>query len=665
MPINISGLVSGFDTTNIIKGLQDIQQKQIDRLTAKQTVLQAHQTAFKNVETKLLSLRLDVGVLSRNVANPLTQLSVTASNTDAITATAGSTAVPGNYSLTVNSTAQSHQVASQGFADADSEISQGTFEIRLGSGDLKTITIDSNNNTLSGLAVAINSSGAGVSASVVQDSAGGATPFKLLLTGTQTGAANQISVTNNLAASSGSVVKPEIDFLNPVQAATDASVTLGSGVGAISVSSTTNNFTGIVAGVTFNLLQAKSGDVISLTVAKDNTAADTAVQNFVDSFNAVLQYIDDNSTYDAAANDAGVFLGDQNVARIQQTLRATMQNVVPGANPLANRLSTIGLAFGNNGQLVLDKNKLHNALNGAIPGVKADDVKKIFSFGAVSTNSGVSFVLGNTNTKASSTGYGVDISQAATRASITGSTGLAASTVITSANQTLELKLDGKTATVNLIEGTYTPQELANHIESVISSSTDLPGRKIKASLSAGALQLATETYGASSDVRIVSGTAISDLGLTVGQADVGRDVAGSFIVDGKTETAVGRGQLLTGDSVNENTAGLQLRVTLAPNQVVVGAEGTVTVSRGLTSALDQELSKMLNNSTGLLSSVNTRYDTQLSTLQSSIDRQKSLFDAQTANLQKQFTALETAISQLQSTSNYLGSQLANLPGFA
>ena len=443
MPININGLVTGLDTTNIIRGLQDIQKRQLDRLDARKTTLQAHQTAFRTVEAKLLSLRADAAVLSRNVANPLTQQAVTASDSDAMSATAGSTAVAGVYRLTINSTAQAHQVASQGFADADSQITQGTFEIRVGSGDLKTITIDSNNNTLSRLAAAINASGAGVSAGVVQDSAGGSTPWRLLLTSTQTGASNQISVTNNLAPSAGSAVKPEIDFLNPVQAAADARVTLGTGPGAISVSSSTNRFTGVITGVSFDLLQATPGQAVSLTVARDNSAASTAVQNFVDSFNGVLQYIDDNSTYDAATNDGGVFLGNQNAARIQQTLRTTIQNVVSGANPLANRLSTVGLTFDDKGRLTLNKTKLDNALNGGIPGVTADDVKKIFALGASSTSPGITFVLGSTRTRGSTDGYDIDISQAAERATVTGGTALAASTVITSANQTLELKLDG------------------------------------------------------------------------------------------------------------------------------------------------------------------------------------------------------------------------------
>lgn len=661
MPININGVVSGIDTDNIVSGLLEIQQQQLDRMALRKNGFQQRQAAFKTVESRLLSLRADAGALSRNTNNPLTRLSVKASDDEAISATASASAIPGVYQMTIDATAKAHQVASQGFADTDSEITQGTFEIRLGSGDPKSITIDSNNNNLSDLASAINSSGTGISATIVKDSAGGATPYRLLLSSSKTGASNQITVTNNLAADNGSAVKPVINFGTPVQAASDARVTLGSGAGAISVTSSTNQFKEAIGGVSFDLLQPTIGQTVSLTVAKDNTAAVAAVQSFVDSFNGVLNYISENSKYNEAAQEGGLFLGNQSAAKIQQTLRTTVQNVVPGANPLANRLSTVGIRFNDSGTLVLDKAKLEDALNGNIEGVTADDVKRLFSFGGQSTNSGISFVLGSTRTQASTSGYQIDISQAAEQATITG-TAVAASTVITSANRSLELKLDGETATVQLNEGTYTAQQLADHLEQIINESESFPSREINVSLSGGALQLTSAKYGLTSDLEVKSGTAVADLGLTVGLKDNGRDVVGSFVVNGQTEAAVGRGRLLTGDPDNENTADLQVQITLSPSEVVAGAEGTLTVSRGLASSLDQVLGKLLDNEDGLLTSVDDGFDGQLKSLQTSIDRQTKLFDLQQQSIRKQFQALETAISQLNATSSYLGGQLANLP---
>ena len=665
MPISIDGLITGLDTESIISGLLDIQQQQLDRMALRKNEIQQRQAAFRTVEARLLSLRSDAGVLARNSNNPFTRLSVTVSDEAAIRATASSTAVPGVYRLQVNSTAQAHQVASQGFADADSEITLGTFEIRLGSGDLKTLTIDSNNNTLGGLATAINGSGSGVSASVIRDSSGGATPYRLLLTGTKSGAGNAISVTNNLGADSGSAVKPVLGFGTPVQAAADAQITLGSGAGAISVTSDTNHFEDVVAGVDFDLIQATTGQNLTLTVARDKTVAVKAVEAFVESFNSVLQFIDDNSKYNTETNDGGLLLGNRSAARIQQKLRSTILNVVPGAHPSANRLSVVGVTFSDSGRLVLDKSKLDTALSGGIDGVTSADLRKLFALGADSTNSGISFVLGSSRTKASTSGYQVDLSQAAEQATLTGGTALAASTVITSANRTLELKLDGSTATVSLSEGTYSQQQLADHLESIINNSDDLPARDLKVNLSGGALQFTSVSYGAASNVTILSGNSLTSLGLTAGLTDNGRDVVGSFLVNGETEVAVGRGRLLSGDPENDNTADLQLQVTLTPAQIVAGPEGTVTVSRGLASMLDQMLGELLHTEDGLLTSVDDSFDDQLQNMQTTIDRQKAAFDRQQESLIRQFTAMESAISQMQSTSSYLGAQLANLPKIA
>jgi flagellar hook-associated protein 2 len=190
---------------------------------------------------------------------------VTSSSTSTVTASATTDAAPGVYSLTVNRLAQVHQVASQGFSDPNS-----------------TITVNGTNNTLQGLANAINASGGDVSATIVNTGAA-TNPYELLLASKKSGAANAITITNNLAADNGGAVKPLLTTTG--QAAADASVTLGSGAGALTVSSPTNVVNGLISGVTLNLVAANSTTPVTLTVANDTTAATKAVQAFVDAYN--------------------------------------------------------------------------------------------------------------------------------------------------------------------------------------------------------------------------------------------------------------------------------------------------------------------------------------------------------------------------------------------
>jgi flagellar hook-associated protein 2 len=476
--VTIDGLVSGIDTQVIIDGLLKIQKQQVDRFTLRRTEIQQKQTAFRGVEARLLTLRSDVGKLSRTLNNPFTKQLVKVSDETAIAATASDSAVNGVYRLKVDSLAKAHQVATQGFADADSEITQGTIQLRTGSGEVKTVTIDQNNDTLSGLVTAINASGSGVSASVVRDAAGGATPYRLLLTSSKTGEDNAITVTNNLAADSGSAVKPVLDFNNPVQAAGDAQITIGSGAGAISVASASNHFEDVISGVDFDLLQADAGDEVTLTVDRDTDGAVSAVEDFVKSFNDTLEYIDSQSSYNTETDTGGLLLGNRSATGIQQKLRSAVLDVVAGVNPSANRLSALGITVSDQGRLQLNSTKLRSVLEGQESDVSINDVRRLFALDGTSSSAGVSYVLGSSRTKASTTPYQVDITQAAEQASLTATSSLAASTVITSANRELELTVDGASTTVTLNEGTYTNQELADHLESVVNASSELSGER-------------------------------------------------------------------------------------------------------------------------------------------------------------------------------------------
>lgn len=663
MPITIDGLVSGLDTESIVNGLLEIQQQQLDRIELKRADVLAEKSTFAQLEAQLLTFRSNVSRLARVQNSPFEKNLVTVSDEAVLSATASAKAANGVYRLTVDSVAKAHQIATGGFADTDSEITQGTLEIRIGSGDLQTITVDSTNNTLSGLAESINSANIGVTASIIQDAGAGATPYKLLLTAKETGADQAVTITNNLAADSGNAVKPVFDFANPVQAAANAQVTLGSGAGAITVESDTNQFTNLIDGVTIDVLNTSAGQEVTLTVAQDNDSTVDAVQDLVDSFNSVMEFIDTQSAYNEATEQGGPLNGNRSVISIQQRLRNALVSVVPGISGEANRLSAIGVSVTDEGRLELDNTRLQNILNGSDPNVSRGDFKKLFALDAQIDNPKFSFILGSSRTQPSTNPIEIDLTQAAERATLTAGTDLAASTVIDTSNRTLEIEIDGATATVTLNEGTYTRQELADHVEDIINAASDLNGRKVNVGLNGDALNITSDSYGRTSEVRIVSGTSVSALGYVVNDEDTGRDVAGTFIVDGESEPATGKGQVLSGNSDNAVTADLQLRVKLSPSEIVAGSEANVSITRGLAATLDSVLDDMLDPVNGGLQTIEERFDEELQTLQETLDRQQELFDLQQEALIREFVALESALSELQSTSDFVGSQLAALRG--
>ena len=657
MSFSIDGLVSGLNTTSIIDGLVQLQQRQVSRLTQQKLAIAEKQTAFKGVEARLLNLQTSLTRLNRSASSVFDSRSTKVSDESALTAAAGSGAQIGAFSLRVNSLAVAEQIASQGFSGTTASITQGTISLQVGDRAAKTITVDSSNATASGLVAAINSQSTDVSAALVKDQATGL--HRILLTSKHTGESNQITVGNNLAPTGGGATQP--DFTGTVvQAATNASVTIGSGAGAISAEYESNRIDDLIEGVSISLNKADASKEISIAVAADHEGVVSAVQDFVDEFNDIIKFISSQTKYVPDAKVASPLLGNRSASEVQSRLRAIAIQSVPGLASSLNRLSRIGVSVTDSGSLTFDSSKLTKALNGELEGVAPGDVRKLFGLTGSSNNAGVSWVLGSSRTTAATAAYQVDITQAAERASIFGGA-ITGPIVIDNTNNTLQLKLDGQdSGALTLAAGSYTPEALASHVQSVINSATALGNRKVNVNMDAGQMRIASASYGLNSKVSDLSGSGLATLGFTGSETGIGQDVVGRFIVNGQIEAAKGTGRLLVGDSANANTADIQLRVSLASDQVNAGIEAEVTVTRGVSGQLDKYLTDVLNPEKGQIHTANQSFTKQIESVDASIKRVNAIAESKRASLVQQFNNLEKLLSQLQSTSSFVSGQLAS-----
>jgi flagellar hook-associated protein 2 len=660
-PITISGLASGLNTNQIIQGLLAIDQQRVTDLNNQETQVTNNQTAFKQVEAQLLGLQNTLGTLSSPVNNVFAARTATPSDNTVLTAAASGSAVPGVYTLTVNSLAQAQQIASQGFASTTSAITQGTFQIGLASGQSATITIDGTNDTLQGLANAINNANVGVSASIIND--GSAQPYRLLLTSSKSGTANAISINNGLAADNNGAVQPL--FQTTVQQATDASVTLGDtgNGGGLTITSASNQINSLIQGVTLSLT-AKSSGPISLTIAADTASAGQAVQNFVQAYNSLVTTIGQATSFDSTSGKAGPLLGDYRVTTIEDQVRSVIENTVPEVNPRVNQIGAIGITVNSDGTLSVDQTQLNNVLSGSVQGVSLSDVQSFFALAGSTNNPNVQFLTGSDQTQASATPYQVQVTQAATQAQLTAAGTLQATTTIDSSNDTFAIKVDGiQSGAITLAHNAYTPQQLAQAVQSAINNSTALAVHQVTVGLVNGnQLAITSSTYGSTSSVAVGSQTAGLDaLGLTGSNPAQGQDVQGNFVVDNVVEQATGRGQILTGNFGNAHTAGLALLVTLTPAQVTNTPEAAVTVTRGIASRLADTLNGMLDPVTGRLATIDQSFQDQLTQLQQAVTEQNQLIAAKQQNLVNEFATMEQTIAQLQSTSSFLSNQFAAL----
>jgi flagellar hook-associated protein 2 len=647
--LTFGGLVTGINPDTIIAGLTKIAQQRIDTYTNRQKDIVDKQTTFASLQGKLFDLQGKTAALARSAGGAFDARKAASSDDTAATATAGTAAVPGTYTLTVGSLARANQLASAGFADPNAQIKQGTLTLKVGGGAATTVTIDSKNNTLQGLADAVNAAGGDVKASVIND--GSAAPYRLLLTSAKTGAANAITVTNNLSAGSGADIDPAA---TTVQAASDASVTLGSGAGAITVSSGTNQVTNLIPGVSVNLLRADSAKPLTLSVTADTGGAATAVKDFVDSYNAVLGFIGDQTAFDASSGTVGKLLGNRDIGDLEADLSAVVTGSVPGLSSTANRLSVVGVTVGDDGKLTLDEGKLNAALSGS-GGVSLADVKRLFGLNGTSDTPGVDFAFGTSKTKPSGAGpVQVVVTSPATRATAAATNALAASTLLDATNNTLLFKLNGKTSGgITLDPGAYTPAGLAALLQQKINADAGLAGGLVSVGLDAGGkLTFTSQQYGSSSAVGFAGGTALAALGLTGLEAGTGQDVAGKFVVNGQTETATGSGQALTGTAGNPTTDGLQVKVSSS-----TPATANLSVTQGLAGRLNAVLNNYLDAGHGRLKTVNDDLQAQYDDLGKSITKDTDALQQRKDDLTQRFADMETAVSSLKN----IGASLAAL----
>ena len=196
-----TGPESGINYTSILNALDQA-------LSAPITLMQAQETPLNNQLSAWQSIGSDISALSSS-ASALGQPSLfqtytaASSNASVATATASSSAIPGTYNFTVNQLAQASEIASQGIAATSTTVGTGTFGITV-NGTLTNVSVTSSNDTLSGLAQAINNAGAGVSAAVISDGSSNS-PYRLVLTSNTTGTNSAITINNTLSGGTASL----------------------------------------------------------------------------------------------------------------------------------------------------------------------------------------------------------------------------------------------------------------------------------------------------------------------------------------------------------------------------------------------------------------------------------------------------------------------------
>lgn len=303
--------------------------------------------------------------------------------------------------------AQAAKVVHSGFSDQNDTAvttADGTFSYTY-AGQTISVAVSAN-TTLQGLMNAINNdtNNPGVTASIINDGMGLPTSYKLVLTGDDTGAANQItSVSDTFTGSDFGDGGTLGGGFSTSQLATNSMVKVDgypSGTNNY-LQRSTNKVSDVITGVVLNL--ADAGDSV-VTVTTDTSTIESNIQNLVDAVNTVQAYIRENTKFDDSSSDTssdssenstGILIGNYAFyilkSQVDSSLNDTIAGLKDGTDTFTN-LAQIGIHTDpdNDGTWTIDTDVLEAALS-----ADPDAVAKLF---VSDTTTGVTGVASRVNT---------------------------------------------------------------------------------------------------------------------------------------------------------------------------------------------------------------------------------------------------------------------------
>ncbi len=341
------GIGSGIDANNIVAKLMELERAPLNALNRREASYQAKISAFGTLKSKFDGLKTAAATL----ADPakLAAFTATIGDKDILSATPGSTAGPGSYSVDVTQLAQAQKSFSSLYASGTT-FAAGTLTFTIGTTSTDVVfgggSIDDVRN-------AINAANIGVTATTVTGDAG----TRLVFTAKETGTDNAFS----LAVTGGDANLASLatfDGAHPNAVAAQNAIV---SIDGETVTSQSNTITGAIPDVA---ITAKKVGTTTVDIARSSSSALDSVKAFVTAFNEVATELRKSSAYDAATKTAGVLNGDSTVRTLQGLLHSTITTTpadISGAT--YETLSSLGISFKTDGTLSLDETKLTKAID--------------------------------------------------------------------------------------------------------------------------------------------------------------------------------------------------------------------------------------------------------------------------------------------------------------
>jgi flagellar hook-associated protein 2 len=308
-----------------------ILQSDVSKLTSQQTTTSQLGANFQAVQATIQALDQAVA------GSPTAQVT----GGSGVNATATAAALPGTYTIQVDDVGSSTLTLSKAgvtpVADPSSEnISTASSFTLTVNGIAKTIT--PSGNSLQSLVSAINSSGDGVQATIVNVGSNTSPDYRLSATSDHLGA-------DTIQLNDGST-----NLLDTLSTGTNALYKINGS--ATDVQSTSGQIT-LSPGLTVNLL-AQTTTPATITVSRSFAALQSGLSNFVSAYNAAVTALQLNE-----GQNGGALSGDSMVYTLTNALNGMAQYTTGSGS--VSTFSSLGISLQQNGQLAFDPTAFSSA----------------------------------------------------------------------------------------------------------------------------------------------------------------------------------------------------------------------------------------------------------------------------------------------------------------
>lgn len=348
--IQFGGLASGLDTNAIISTLVSLERRPINALQGERDVNREKISLLGQLEGLVKSLQDKAQELLGSNGNSFFSNQVSSTDESIATVTTSGDVLPGNYNINVVELADRDRFAFEGLADANAEISDFVgFQLDY---DGTTYAFGDSNLSLNEIAAGINDAmGEAVTAEVINTGTEGNPSWQLTITGNDTG--EDFSFQNLVTDLPDELVPVNSTVGIPGQLSVARNATIE--VNGLTVERSTNEFAGVIQGMTFNV---REPGTVSLNAEVDAEGTEANVQGFIDAYNEVVDFINSQSTFSEEAGPGGELFGDTVLSTIRTSLNSalfsvdldTIQNDTTGYSTL----SLVGVDLQSDGRLELD-----------------------------------------------------------------------------------------------------------------------------------------------------------------------------------------------------------------------------------------------------------------------------------------------------------------------